>query len=74
VNGSDYPLPAMNFVIWTAQLVRMGMISSAERKALNEIFHSNPLLFDFVLKRTIRDRKTGQRLSNQVFLKMPKPD
>jgi len=71
VNGSDYPLPAMDCVIWTAQLVRMGRITSAERRSLNEIFRRNPLLFDFVLKRILRDPKTGQRLSDHVFSVVP---
>jgi len=74
VNGSDYPVPAMDFVIWTSQLVRRGMINPRERRALNEIFHSNPLLFDFVLKRTLRDPKTGQRLSDHLFQAMPRAD
>lgn len=54
INGSDYPLPAVNIVIRTGQLCDEGYISEAERDQLNEIYDYNPLLFDYVLKRTIR--------------------
>jgi hypothetical protein len=36
------------------QLVKYGYLSEAERHQLKEIYHFNPLLFDFVLKRTIK--------------------
>ena len=68
VNGSDYPLPAMNAVIWTSQIAALGMITFSERKALNEIYQVNPLLFDFALKRTLHDPKTGQRFAPALFL------
>lgn len=71
VNGSDYPLPAVNPVIWTREVQWRGLITKAERKALNEIYRANPLLFDFVLKRTLRDPKTGGRLAASVF-QLPK--
>lgn len=67
VNGSDYPLPAVDFVIWTSQMARRRMLTRAERRGLNEIFKANPLLFDFVLKRTIRDPKTGKQLYAALF-------
>ncbi len=67
VNGSDYPLPGVNLVIWTRKLVQMGMITLAERRALNEIWKRNPLLFDFVLKRTLRDPRNGRRLPVEGF-------
>jgi len=47
VNGSDYPLPAINSLIWTRSLVRSGFITAEERQSLNEIYDYNPLLFDF---------------------------
>jgi len=67
VNGSDYPMPAINCVISLRKLERMGMIATGERKALREIYDCNPLLFDFVLKRTVRDPTTGNRLSAKLF-------
>jgi len=53
VNGSDYPLPAINALVRTKTLVKEGFITEAERTAINEIYDYNPLLFDFVLKRTM---------------------
>ncbi len=68
VNGSDYPLPAINVLIRTGPLVKAGYINTDERNSLNEIYDFNPLLFDFVLKRTIRLPGTNRRLPASVFL------
>ena len=72
LNGSDYPLPAVNFVIQTRALSRSGHITPSQRTALNEIYDINPLLFDYVLKRTIRHSKTGQRLPATIFMRNSK--
>jgi predicted TIM-barrel fold metal-dependent hydrolase len=69
VNGSDYPLPAVNVIIRTSDLVSEGFITAEERLLLNEIYDINPLLFDFVLKRTLRHPETGNQFSTGVFLK-----
>ncbi len=61
VNGSDYPLPAVNVLIRTSNLVSFEMITPAERRALNEIYDFDPIVFDYVLKRTIRVRDPGGR-------------
>ena len=71
INGSDYPLPAINALIRTRSLVSDGFITSEERSALNEIYDYNPLLFDFVLKRTMRHPETKQKLSPSVFMENP---
>lgn len=68
VNGSDYPLPAVNVLIRTKPLVKKGYITGDERKCLNEIYDYNPLLFDFVLKRTMRLPGTQRRLPPAVFM------
>ena len=68
VNGSDYPFAAVNWALRTSTLAAMGLITPAERDALDEIYNYNPLLFDFVVKRTIRHPKTGQRLSAELFM------
>ena len=44
------------------------MITADERGYLNEIYRYNPLLFDFVLKRTIRHPDTGRRLPGNIFV------
>ena len=71
VDGSDYPLPAINAVIWTSSLVTEGFITSEQRLLLNEIYDVNPLLFDFVLKRTLRHPTTGNQFSPGIFLEHP---
>ncbi len=68
LNGSDYPLPAINILIRTRPLVRGGYIDSDERESLNEIYDYNPLLFDFVLKRTLKLPGTQKRLPASVFM------
>ena len=71
VNGSDYPLPAVNLVIRTSSLVKAGLLSSSEPTALREIYDYNPLLFDFVLKRTLRLPGTDQGFPPSVFRGRP---
>lgn len=71
VHGSDYPLPGVNIVTWTGQLRRLGFIDEKEREALDEIYGYNPLLFDLVLKRTVRHPETGARLTPEAFLLPP---
>jgi mannonate dehydratase len=71
VNGSDYPLPAINFLIRTGQMARDGFITEEERGYLNEIYDYNPLLFDFALKRTMRHPQTRQKLAPSVFMANP---
>ena len=72
INGSDYPLPAVNFVIQTRALQKAGHITAAERSMINEIYDVNPLLFDFVLKRTIKHSTTGARLPASIFMQHPR--
>lgn len=67
VNGSDYPLPAINVVTRTGKLASLGFITDEERSQLDEIYGYNPLLFDFVLKRTLRHPESGKRLRPTVF-------
>lgn len=71
VHGTDYPLPAVNVVIWTRALVGEGLLTPAERDALNEVYDYNPLLFDVALKRTVRHPETGSRFAASVFLEHP---
>jgi len=67
VNGSDYPLVAVNSLIRTGELLEAGFITEQERQDLNEIYDFNPLLFDFVLKRTIKLPGTDKRLLPDLF-------
>lgn len=67
VNGSDYPLPAINILVRTSSLVDAGFITERERTLLNEIYDYNPLLFDFVLKRTVKAPHTNKQFPAAVF-------
>jgi hypothetical protein len=67
VNGSDYPLPAINVLFSTRKLEKLGYINAEERASLNEIYDVNPLLFDLVLKRCVKNPKTGARFPASVF-------
>lgn len=71
VNGSDYPLPAVNILIRTRPLVKQGYLTGAEGKCLKEIYDYNPLLFDFVLKRSLKNPKTSKRLPAAIFMANP---
>ena len=68
VNGSDYPLPAVNLLIRTRPLVKQDYINAGEAGSLKEIYDYNPLLFDFVLKRTLRLPGTSRRFPASVFM------
>src|ERR1043165_2123222 len=68
VNGSDYQLPAVNLLIRTRPLVKRGSINADEAGSLKEIYDCNPLLFDFVLKRTLRLPGTSRRFPAAVFM------
>lgn len=73
INGSDYPLPAINVLMQTRALESKGFITAQERAALNEIDQHNPLLFDFVLKRTVKQVKDARelRFPDQAFMVRP---
>ena len=68
VNGSDYPLPAVNLLIRTRPLVKHGYINGEEADLLKEIYDYNPLLFDFVLKRTLKLPGTSKVFPTSVFM------
>ncbi len=71
VNGSDYPLPAVNMLIRMRPLVRRGYITAEQGDSLKEIYQYNPLLFDFTLKRSLKHPETGRRLPSSVFTRDP---
>jgi mannonate dehydratase len=54
LNGSDYPLPGLMPVYSVDYLVSLGLLDAAAAPVLSEIRSYNPLLFDFVLKRSLR--------------------
>ena len=66
-NGSDYPLVGVAYLNPTKGLAKRGMITQAEKKWLDEIYAYNPLLFDFVVKRTLRHPDSRKSLPSAVF-------
>ena len=54
VNGSDYPLVAIDPLVLLRPLVWRGVLAPEERAPLAEIAAANALLFDLVLKRRLR--------------------
>jgi len=67
MDGSDYPLPAVNFLIRTSKLKSKGYINSEEREMLNEVYSYNPLLFDLLVKRVMKHPKLKTKLSPEAF-------
>ncbi|MGH8670493.1 MAG: amidohydrolase family protein [Burkholderiales bacterium] len=65
INGSDYPLPAVMPLFSMDMLVEAGYLNRRDAEVLSSIRRHNPLLFDFVLKRTVAYR--GQRFPPTVF-------
>jgi mannonate dehydratase len=54
LNGSDYPLPGVMPLYSPDHLVALGLLEPAAAPVLSEIRRYNPLVFDFVLKRSLR--------------------
>lgn len=67
INGSDYPIPGVTVVVRPSTLLRYGFITRDQWDPLNEIYAYNPLMFDFVVKRTVRHPRTGARFPPSVF-------
>jgi mannonate dehydratase len=65
INASDYPLPAIPPLFSLKVIERLGWIQPAEANVLGVLRHWNPLLFDFVLKRTLRI--DGKQLPVEMF-------
>jgi uncharacterized protein len=67
INGSDYPLPAVNSVISINKLTSSGFLEKSDKKPLREIYSKNPLLFDFVLKRRLQHPENKNRFPASIF-------
>ena len=65
LNGSDYPLPGVMPIFSVDYLVQIGLLRAETAPVLKEIRVHNPLLFDFVLKRTLRSN--GRAFAPGVF-------
>jgi uncharacterized protein len=65
LNGSDYPLPGVMPIFSVDYLVSLKLLEPAAAPVLREIRAHNPLLFDFVLKRSLR--ANGKAFAAGVF-------
>jgi len=65
LNGSDYPLPGVMPIFSVDYLVSLGLLAESAAPVLKEIRLHNPLLFDFVTKRSLRSN--GKALAAGVF-------
>jgi predicted TIM-barrel fold metal-dependent hydrolase len=65
LHGSDYPLPGIPVLTRPQRLADAGLLEPAAVPVLLSIREHNPLLFDFVLKRSLR--LNGRGLSPAVF-------
>jgi mannonate dehydratase len=65
LHGSDYPLPGIGLVYRLQPFVDAGWLDASDADTLNRLRPHNPLLFEFVLKRTLA--VNGTRLSPPVF-------
>jgi mannonate dehydratase len=69
LHGSDYPLPGLGLVYSLDRYVDAGMIDARDAQFLDRLRPQHPLLFEFVLKRTLS--VGGRRLSDAVFHTRP---
>ena len=65
LDGSDYPLPGVPALFDLDDMVAHGFLPADVVPVIEKIQDHNPLLFDFVLKRTVR--RHGVRFGPQVF-------
>lgn len=65
MNGSDFPLPGVMPVFSTKRMVKLGLLDETKVHIIKKIRPYNPILYDFVLKRSLRYK--GLRLSNRIF-------
>ncbi len=59
LNGSDYPLPGIMPLFSLDHFVKQGLLEQRHVSILREIRKHNALLFDFVLKRSLRAGDAG---------------
>jgi predicted TIM-barrel fold metal-dependent hydrolase len=69
LNGSDYPLPGVVPLVSLQGLVNAQLLDASAVEPLAQLRDYNVLLFDFVLKRSLR--KDGQGFAGSVFETAP---
>jgi len=69
LNGSDYPLPGVVPLVPLQGLVDLQLLHADAVKPLSRLREGNVLLFDFVLKRSLR--YNGEGFADKVFETAP---
>lgn len=69
VNGSDYPLCAVDPIVSTRLLAWRGYLDDEDRRLCEKVYAANPLLFDLCVKRSLRVIVDGResRFAPTVF-------
>ncbi len=65
--GSDYPLPAVDILNQNLALGILGYLDDETVKVLDEIQEINPLLYSFVLMRSLKHPESGVKFSEELF-------
>jgi mannonate dehydratase len=67
--GSDYPLPALRYMVVPRELELAGLLDPDDRRMCDALFDVNPLLFDFAVTRSLRLVEDGRtwRFGPDVF-------
>mgnify|MGYP002640408389 CR=1 FL=1 len=65
--GSDYPLPAVDILNQNYALGLLGYIDEGIVSELDEIQEINPLLYSFILTRSLKHPESGARFSEDLF-------
>ena len=65
--GSDYPLPAVDILNQNYALGLLGYLDEEIIAALDEIQEINPLLYSFVLMRSLKHPDSGAKFSKDLF-------
>ncbi|NQV29363.1 MAG: amidohydrolase family protein [Candidatus Marinimicrobia bacterium] len=65
--GSDYPLPAVSVLNQNLLLSFLDYIDEESLSALKEIQSRNPLLYNFVLVRSLKHPENGAQFSEDLF-------
>ncbi len=65
LHGSDYPLPGLLPLYSPREVVNQGLLDASAVEPLLAIRRHNPLLFDFVFKRSLR--LDGKHLADDIF-------
>ena len=65
--GSDYPLPAVDILNQNYALGLLGYLDEAIIEELDELQSVNPLLYSFVLMRSLKHPESGAQFSEDLF-------